>query len=81
MQPSLVCWKNVMEYEYKMVDFKNEVLINQIDDLSARMLRKLARVNDVNTVVYSLDHQRQSSSTLSYKPQQPTIPLFALTKG
>ena len=36
-----------MEYEYKMVDFENEVLINQIDDLSARMLRKLARVNDV----------------------------------
>ena len=36
-----------MEYEYKLVDFENEVLINQIDDLSARMLRKLARVNDV----------------------------------
>jgi len=26
-------------------------------------------------------HQCQSSSTLSYKPQHPTIPLFALTKG
>ena len=35
-----------------MVDFGNEVLINQPDDLSARMLRKLVRVNDVNTVMY-----------------------------
>ena len=26
-------------------------------------------------------HQWRSSSTLLYKPQQPTIPLFALTKG
>ena len=26
-------------------------------------------------------HQWQRSSTLSYKPQQPTIPLFALTRG
>ena len=33
---------------YKMVDFGNEVLINQLDDWSARMLRKLARVNYVN---------------------------------
>jgi len=39
----------------KMVDFGNEVLINQLDDWSARMLRKLARVNYVNTVMYSLD--------------------------
>jgi len=39
----------------KMVDFGNEVLINQLDDWSARMLRKLAQVNYVNTVMYSLD--------------------------
>ena len=38
-----------------MVDFGNEVLVNQIDDWSAPMLRKLARVNDVNTAMYSLD--------------------------
>ena len=35
-----------------MVDFGNEVMINQLDDWSARMLKKLARVNDVNTVMY-----------------------------
>ena len=40
---------------YKMVDFGNEVLINRLDDRSACMLRKLARVNDVNTVTHSLD--------------------------
>ena len=40
---------------HKMVDFGNEVLINQLDDGSACMLRKLAWVNDVNTVIYSLD--------------------------
>ena len=33
----------------KMVDFGNEVLNNKLDDYSARMLRKLARVNDVFT--------------------------------
>ena len=33
----------------------NEVLIYQIDDWSYRMLRNLARVNDVNTVMHSLD--------------------------
>ena len=38
-----------------MVDFGNEVLINQLDDWSAHMLRKLARVNDVNNVRYSLE--------------------------
>ena len=38
-----------------MVDLENEVLIKQLDDWSARMLGKLARVNDVNTVMYSLD--------------------------
>ena len=38
-----------------MVDFGNEVLINQLDDWFARMLRKLAQVNDVNTAMYSLD--------------------------
>ena len=37
----------VRQNGYKMVDFGNEVLINQIDDQSARILRKLARVNDV----------------------------------
>ena len=30
-----------------MVDFGNEDLINQLDDSSADMLRKLARANDV----------------------------------
>ena len=40
---------------YKMVVLGNEVLINQIGDWSARMLWKLARVNDVNTIMYSLD--------------------------
>ena len=34
----------------KMVDFGNEVLINQLGDWSARLSRKLARVNEVNTV-------------------------------
>ena len=45
----------VRQYGYKMVDFGNEVLMNQLDHWSARMLRKLARLNDVNTVMYSLD--------------------------
>ena len=39
----------------KMVDFGNKVLINKLDDRSTRMLRKVARVNNVNTVTYSLD--------------------------
>ena len=38
-----------------MVDFGNEIPVNQIDDWSARMLRKLARVNDVSTAMYLLD--------------------------
>ena len=38
----------------KMVDFGNEVLINQLDDWSALLSKKLARVNDVNTVTYWL---------------------------
>ena len=37
-----------LQYQtYKMVDFGNEDLINQLDDSSADMLRKLARANDV----------------------------------
>ena len=35
----------VRQNGHKMVDLGNEVLINQLDDLSARMLRKLARVH------------------------------------
>ena len=42
-------------YKGKMADLGNEVLINQLDHWSARMLRKLARVSDVITVIYSLD--------------------------
>ena len=38
-----------------MVDFGNEVVINQLDDWSSRMLTKLARVNDVNTIMCSLE--------------------------
>ena len=45
----------VKQNAYKMIDFGNEVLVNQIDDWSACMLKKLAPVTDVNTVVYSLD--------------------------
>ena len=37
--------------------------------------------HSTNLFTNSYFHQWQSSSTLSYKPQQPTIPLFALTKG
>ena len=37
-----------------MVDFGNEVLIGQLDDWSASMLRKLARVNDVNIIMFHL---------------------------
>ena len=49
----------VRQNGYKMVDFGNEILINQLDDWSARMLSKLARVNDENTVIYALDPSRQ----------------------
>ena len=42
----------VRQTSNKMVDFVNDVLINQLDDRSARMLRKLSRVNDVSTVMY-----------------------------
>ena len=45
----------VRQKGYKMVDLGKEALINQLDDWSARMLRKLARVNDLNTVMYSVD--------------------------
>ena len=45
----------VSQNGYKTVDYGNEVLINQLDDWSARMLKKLARVNDVNIVMYALD--------------------------
>ena len=34
-----------------------------------------------STNLFTNFHQWQRSSTLSYKPQQPTITLFALTKG
>ena len=37
-----------------MVDFGNEVRIKELDHRSARMLRKLARVNDVNTSPYPI---------------------------
>ena len=57
--------KNVAANKIKLLQIKqscckltkvgNEVLIYQIDDWSARMLRKLARVHDMNTVMYSLD--------------------------
>ena len=33
----------VKQNGFKMVDLSNEVLVNQHDDRSARMLRKLAR--------------------------------------
>ena len=38
---------------YKIVDFGSSD--EPLDDWSARVLRKLARVNDVNTAMYSLD--------------------------
>ena len=44
-------------------------------------------INERFSLIYSQIHvtislpMAYSSSTLSYKPQQPTIPLFALTKG
>ena len=43
----------VRQNSNKIVDFGNEILINQLGNCSAGMLRKLARVNDVNTVMYS----------------------------
>ena len=39
--------KPLLQNDYKMVDFGNEVLINHLDARSARMLKKLAQVNDV----------------------------------
>ena len=35
---------------YKMIDFGTEILINQLDDRFARMLRKLARLIPTNMV-------------------------------
>ena len=35
---------------YKMIDFRTEILINQLDDRFARMLRKLARLIPTNMV-------------------------------
>ena len=40
----------VRQNGYKIVDFGSEVLINQQDDRSARMLRKLARIIPTNMV-------------------------------
>ena len=40
----------VRQNGYKMIDFGIEVLINQLDDRSARMLRKLARIIPTNMV-------------------------------
>ena len=45
----------VRQNGYKMVDFVNAVLIRQLGDWSGRLLGKLARVNNVNTVKYSLE--------------------------
>ena len=41
-----------MQNGYEMVDFGNQVLINQLDDWSALMLRELARVNEVNKCIH-----------------------------
>ena len=76
------CPKAERHHELERADIKKpkEVVtptITAIESLNALLTKKLpkfwSRLNEMSG--------EMSSSTLSYKPQQPTIPLFALTKG